>query len=89
MINQKTISKNVSIQGIGLHSGESVTLTLKPAKPNSGIIFIRTDLKEKVLIKADPFFSFRYKIMFNTTKRYCKNYDGRTSNVCSICLFHR
>jgi UDP-3-O-[3-hydroxymyristoyl] N-acetylglucosamine deacetylase len=55
MINQKTISKNVSIQGIGLHSGESVTLTLKPAKPNSGITFVRTDLKEKVLIKADPF----------------------------------
>lgn len=41
---QKTIAKTVSCQGIGVHSGAPVTLTLYPALPNSGITFVRTDL---------------------------------------------
>ena len=41
---QCTIGKEVSIQGIGLHTGENVRLTFKPAKANSGIIFRRVDL---------------------------------------------
>jgi UDP-3-O-[3-hydroxymyristoyl] N-acetylglucosamine deacetylase len=55
MIYQKTISNEVSIQGIGLHSGESVNLKLKPAKANDGIHFIRQDLKPKTRMKIDPF----------------------------------
>jgi len=49
---QKTISKSVSCNGIGLHSGKEIALTLKPAGPNSGIRFKRTDLAGKKLIPA-------------------------------------
>ena len=55
MILQKTISKKVSIQGIGLHSGETVSLSLIPAKPDSGITFVRKDLNSKNILKVDPF----------------------------------
>lgn len=39
-----TISGPISIQGIGLHSGQRVTMTLRPAVPGTGIVFVRTDL---------------------------------------------
>ena len=43
-LNQKTISKPVTFRGVGLHSGLEVNLNLKPAEPNSGILFKRIDL---------------------------------------------
>lgn len=49
---QQTIKKPVLCTGVGLHSGCPVTLRLLPAPPNTGIIFIRTDLSPKVRIKA-------------------------------------
>ncbi|ETR71755.1 MAG: UDP-3-O-[3-hydroxymyristoyl] N-acetylglucosamine deacetylase [Candidatus Magnetoglobus multicellularis str. Araruama] len=49
---QKTISKPVSCQGVGLHSGQTVTLTLKPGKPNQGRVFVRTDLPGRPQITA-------------------------------------
>ena len=45
ILTQKTISKKISFSGIGIHTGEKVNLDLLPASPNTGIIFIRTDLK--------------------------------------------
>ena len=53
MRNQKTLSQAVSISGIGLHSGKRVTLTLSPAKANTGIRFVRTDLATPVEIEAN------------------------------------
>ncbi len=53
MKNQKTIKQEVSISGIGLHSGKRVTLTLKPARSNYGIRFVRTDLETPVEIPAN------------------------------------
>ena len=50
---QHTIKNEVIISGVGIHSGQSVTLTLKPAEPGSGINFQRTDLPGKPVIKAD------------------------------------
>ncbi|MCC2646329.1 MAG: lpxC [Rickettsiaceae bacterium] len=44
-IQQTTIKNPISCYGIGVHSGERVNLTLKPANKNTGIIFIRTDVK--------------------------------------------
>ena len=44
---QRTILKPVKIQGIGLHSGSKTTLILKPSPPNTGITFIRTDIKDR------------------------------------------
>ena len=50
---QKTIIKKVSLKGVGLHTGEEVVLSFKPAPINTGFIFIRTDLNPKVSIPAD------------------------------------
>ena len=47
-----TIKNEVKAVGIGLHSGKPVTMKLKPAMPNSGIVFVRTDLNG-ALVKAD------------------------------------
>lgn len=41
---QKTIQTSISCQGVGLHSGDKITMTLCPAQSDSGIAFIRTDL---------------------------------------------
>ena len=41
--------------GVGLHTGEKVYLTLRPAPPNTGIVFTRVDLPQPVEIKADPY----------------------------------
>src|SRR5258705_9572134 len=43
---QRTISKAVSCSGVGLHSGEKVSLRLLPAPVNTGIVFIRTDINQ-------------------------------------------
>lgn len=53
MRNQKTLRQAASISGIGLHSGKRVTLTIAPAKANTGIRFVRTDLSKPVEIEAN------------------------------------
>ncbi|PIU83861.1 MAG: 3-hydroxyacyl-[acyl-carrier-protein] dehydratase FabZ [Elusimicrobia bacterium CG06_land_8_20_14_3_00_38_11] len=50
---QKTISKEVSYSGTGLHTGNNVSIKLKPATENMGIIFVRCDLPDNPKIKAD------------------------------------
>lgn len=54
MIFQRTISSQIRASGVGLHSGNKVSLTLIPAEPNSGINFIRKDLSGRK-VKCDPF----------------------------------
>tara|TARA_B100000530_G_C15833789_1_gene438503 strand:- start:12 stop:932 length:921 start_codon:yes stop_codon:yes gene_type:complete len=49
-LKQKTISKNIKITGVGLHSGKKVNLELKPADVNTGIIFKRIDIKNNNII---------------------------------------
>ena len=41
---QKTIKEKIELKGIGLHNGIGVNLTIKPAEPNTGIIFKRIDI---------------------------------------------
>ena len=55
ILNQKTIKENLTFEGIGLHSGLTVTMTIKPAEPNSGIIFKRIDLKKDNVIIPNIF----------------------------------
>ena len=50
---QKTLKGEVSLSGIGLHTGKEVTLTIKPAKENTGYVFVRTDLEGNPQIEAD------------------------------------
>ena len=49
-LNQKTVKKSVNFSGVGLHSGRLTNIFIKPADPNSGIIFKRTDLKNNNLL---------------------------------------
>lgn len=51
-LNQRTLRSTVSCTGVGLHSGTPITLTLRPAPANSGIVFVRSDLEEPVEIPA-------------------------------------
>ena len=55
ILNQKTINKDIIFNGVGLHSGTNVTMTVKPAQPNSGILFKRIDLKENNIIVPNIF----------------------------------
>jgi len=55
VLNQKTINRDITFKGVGLHSGGNVTMTVKPAKPNSGILFKRIDLKENNIIVPNIF----------------------------------
>lgn len=52
MIKQCTLKNTIRATGIGLHSGEKVYLTLRPAPVDTGVVFIRTDLEPAVEIKA-------------------------------------
>jgi len=54
MIKQRTLQNIIRATGVGLHTGEKIYLTLRPAAPNSGIRFRRVDLKEPVEILACP-----------------------------------
>lgn len=49
---QQTIKQAVSYQGIGLHSGEPVTMVFKPAPDNTGIVFVRTDIEGMPSVRA-------------------------------------
>mgnify|MGYP006224136135 FL=1 len=53
MSKQRTISKSISLKGVGIHSGNEVNLTLKPAVEDFGYAFCRTDLPGKPIIEAD------------------------------------
>lgn len=54
MLRQRTIKTSIRATGVGLHNGEKVFMTLRPAAENTGIVFNRVDLDEPVQIPADP-----------------------------------
>ena len=74
---QQTLKKPLQINGIGLHSGLPVSLTVNPAKPDTGIVFRRTDLPEKPLIPA------RYTHVVDTRNCTCLG-DGKGNIVSTI-----
>lgn len=55
MVKQRTLKNIVRATGVGLHTGEKVYLTLRPAAPDSGIVFRRVDREQPVDIRADPY----------------------------------
>jgi UDP-3-O-[3-hydroxymyristoyl] N-acetylglucosamine deacetylase len=55
VLNQKTIKETISIDGVGLHSGLFANVTIKPAEPNTGIVFKRTDIKFNNIIIPNIF----------------------------------
>jgi UDP-3-O-[3-hydroxymyristoyl] N-acetylglucosamine deacetylase len=54
MIKQRTLKNIIRATGVGLHTGDKVYMTLRPAAPNTGIVFRRTDLSPPVDIAARP-----------------------------------
>ncbi|MDA9616357.1 UDP-3-O-acyl-N-acetylglucosamine deacetylase [Candidatus Pelagibacter sp.] len=54
-LNQKTLKQSIFLSGIGLHTGKETNLTIKPAEPNTGIIFKRTDVKGDNIIIPSVF----------------------------------
>jgi UDP-3-O-[3-hydroxymyristoyl] N-acetylglucosamine deacetylase len=55
VIQQRTLKNTIRATGVGLHTGEKVYLTLRPAVPDTGIVFRRVDLPEPVEIRAEPY----------------------------------
>jgi len=55
VLKQKTINQDILIHGVGLHSGINVSLTIKPAKSNTGIIFKRIDIKNNNIVIPNIF----------------------------------
>ncbi|MDR7210338.1 bifunctional UDP-3-O-[3-hydroxymyristoyl] N-acetylglucosamine deacetylase/3-hydroxyacyl-ACP dehydratase [Flavobacterium piscis] len=53
MVKQKTIRNEISLTGVGLHTGKEVTMTFKPAPTNNGFTFVRVDLQGQPVIEAD------------------------------------
>ena len=56
MVKQKTIKSEISLTGVGLHTGKEVKITFKPAPINNGYSFIRVDLEGQPVIEADANF---------------------------------
>jgi UDP-3-O-[3-hydroxymyristoyl] N-acetylglucosamine deacetylase/3-hydroxyacyl-[acyl-carrier-protein] dehydratase len=53
MVKQKTIKTEISLTGVGLHTGKEVKMTFKPAPVNNGFTFVRVDLEGSPIIEAD------------------------------------
>ena len=53
MVKQKTIQNEISLTGVGLHTGKEVKMTFKPAPVNNGFSFVRVDLEGSPVIEAD------------------------------------
>ena len=79
-IKQKTIGKEVSLKGVGLHTGKDVTLTFKPAPANSGFAFKRIDLEGSPSIEADA------NYVTNTQRGTCLEKNGVTIQTCEHVL---
>jgi UDP-3-O-[3-hydroxymyristoyl] N-acetylglucosamine deacetylase len=54
VLKQRTLKKVISATGVGLHNGEKVEMTLRPAAPDTGIVFRRVDLPGSPEIKVEP-----------------------------------
>ena len=53
MVKQTTIASEITLKGVGLHTGQEVTMTFKPAPVNNGYSFVRVDLEGHPVIEAD------------------------------------
>jgi UDP-3-O-[3-hydroxymyristoyl] N-acetylglucosamine deacetylase len=76
VIKQRTLKNMIRATGVGLHTGRKVELTLRPAAPNTGIVFRRVDLPQVVEIAADPFSV--------TDTRLCSALEGGGGKVMTV-----
>jgi UDP-3-O-[3-hydroxymyristoyl] N-acetylglucosamine deacetylase/3-hydroxyacyl-[acyl-carrier-protein] dehydratase len=66
---QKTIKNEVTLSGVGLHTGNKVTLTFKPAPVNHGYVFVRKDLEGEPIIEASAEYVINTQRGTNLEKR--------------------
>jgi UDP-3-O-[3-hydroxymyristoyl] N-acetylglucosamine deacetylase/3-hydroxyacyl-[acyl-carrier-protein] dehydratase len=79
-IKQKTIEKEVTLEGVGLHTGANVKLVFKPGAENSGFLFERVDLEGSPKIEADA------NYVTNTQRGTCLERNGVTIQTCEHVL---
>src|SRR5690554_1700871 len=72
IVKQRTIGKEVSLTGVGLHTGKEVTITFKPASENQGYNFVRVDLEGNPVIEADANYVVNTQRGTNLEKRGVK-----------------
>ncbi len=77
---QKTIEKEVTLEGVGLHTGANVKLVFKPGAENSGFLFERVDLEGSPKIEADA------NYVTNTQRGTCLERNGVTIQTCEHVL---
>jgi UDP-3-O-[3-hydroxymyristoyl] N-acetylglucosamine deacetylase len=76
MFKQRTLKSVIRASGVGLHTGEKVAMTLRPAPVNTGIVFRRIDLPTPIDIAADPF-----KV---TDARLCSTLEANGEKVATV-----
>jgi len=72
MVKQRTIGKEISMTGVGLHTGKDVTIKFKPAPENYGYAFVRVDLEGSPVIEADANYVVNTQRGTNLEKRGVK-----------------
>lgn len=72
MVKQKTIQKEITLKGVGIHTGKEVTMTFKPAPVNNGFTFVRVDLEGSPVIEADASYVVNTQRGTNLEKRGVK-----------------
>ena len=72
MVKQKTIQKEITLKGVGIHTGKEVTMTFKPAPINNGFTFVRVDLEGSPVIEADASYVVNTQRGTNLEKRGVK-----------------
>ena len=77
---QTTISKKVSLKGVGLHTGQEVEINFLPAEINDGYKFCRIDLEGHPIINADA------NLVTNTQRGTCLEKNGVTIQTCEHVL---
>ena len=76
MFKQRTLKSVIRATGVGLHTGEKVAMTLRPAAPDTGIVFRRIDLPVPIDILADAF-----KV---TDTRLCSALEANGAKVATV-----
>jgi UDP-3-O-[3-hydroxymyristoyl] N-acetylglucosamine deacetylase len=76
MIRQRTIKSTIKSTGVGLHTGRKVVMTLRPAQPDTGIVFRRIDLERPVDIRAGA--------RAVTDTRLCSALEGGGAKVATV-----
>ncbi|NRD23534.1 bifunctional UDP-3-O-[3-hydroxymyristoyl] N-acetylglucosamine deacetylase/3-hydroxyacyl-ACP dehydratase [Winogradskyella litoriviva] len=79
-IKQKTIEKEVTLKGVGLHTGAEVNLVFKPGSENSGFSFVRVDLEGSPKMEADA------NYVTSTQRGTCLERNGVTIQTCEHVL---